>query len=95
MDNLVDQLRRLRDKSGAAFVMSDIPGCGVGALDHVYHPLAKDHADEFRLAPFTVIVDPERLRMIMPEKADEWVRIAPDAGGFSVLDVTGGYTIAR
>lgn len=70
MDNLVDQLRRLRDKSGAVFVMSDIPGCGVGALDHVYHPLAKDHADEFRLAPFTVVVDPERLRMIMPEKAD-------------------------
>lgn len=70
MDNLVDQIRRLRDKSGAAFVMSDIPGCGVGALDHVYHPLARDHGDEFTLAPFTVITDPERLRMIMPEKAD-------------------------
>ncbi|MCI9129675.1 MAG: GTPase (G3E family) [Eggerthellaceae bacterium] len=70
MDNVVDQLRRLRDKDGAVFVMSDIPGCGVGALDHVYHTLAKDHADEFELAPFTVIVDPERLRMIMPEKAD-------------------------
>ncbi len=70
MDNVVDQLRRLRDKDGAVFVMSDIPGCGVGALDHVYHTLAKEHADEFRLAPFTVIVDPERLRMIMPEKAD-------------------------
>lgn len=70
MDNVVDQLRRLRDKHGAQFVMSDIPGCGVGALDHVYHTLARDHGDEFSLAPFTVIVDPERLRMIMPEKAD-------------------------
>lgn len=70
MDNLVDQIRRLRDKSGARFVMSDIPGCGVGALDHVYHPLAREHGDEFTLAPFTVITDPERLRMIMPEKAD-------------------------
>ncbi len=70
MDNVVDQLRRLRDKDNAIFVMSDIPGCGVGALDHVYHTLARDHSDEFRLAPFTVIVDPERLRMIMPEKAD-------------------------
>lgn len=70
MDNTIDQIRRLRDKDGAVFVMSDIPGCGVGALDHVYHRLAKDHADEFTLAPFTVIVDPERLRMIMPEKAD-------------------------
>ncbi|MEC4272636.1 GTP-binding protein [Adlercreutzia sp. R25] len=70
MDNTVDQIRRLRDKSGAVFVMSDIPGCGVGALDHVYHTLAREHGDEFTLAPFTVIVDPERLRMIMPERAD-------------------------
>ncbi len=70
MDNTVDQIRRLRDKDGAVFVMSDIPGCGVGALDHVYHRLATDNADEFTLSPFTVVVDPERLRMIMPERAD-------------------------
>lgn len=70
MDNTIDQIRRLRDKDDALFVMSDIPGCGVGALDHVYHRLAKENADEFILSPFTVIVDPERLRMIMPEKAD-------------------------
>lgn len=70
MDNLVDQIRRLRDKHNAQFVMSDIPGCGVGALDHVYHPLARNHSEEFKLAPFMVVVDPERLRMIMPEKAD-------------------------
>ena len=70
MDNTIDQIRRLRDKDGAVFVMSDIPGCGVGALDHVYHRLATDNADEFTLSPFTVVVDPERLRMIMPERAD-------------------------
>ena len=70
MDNTVDQIRRLRDKDGAVFVMSDIPGCGVGALDHVYHRLATDNADEFTLSPFTVVVDPERLRMSMPERAD-------------------------
>ena len=70
MDNTVDQIRRLRDKEDAVFVMSDIPGCGVGALDHVYHRLTEENADEFILSPFTVIVDPERLRMIMPEKAD-------------------------
>jgi hypothetical protein len=70
MDNVVDQLRHLRDREGANFIMSDIPGCGVGALDHVYHTLAANNADEFTLAPFTVIVDPERLRMIMPEHAD-------------------------
>lgn len=70
MDNTIDQIRRLRDKNGAVFVMSDIPGCGVGALDHVYHRLARECADEFSLSPFTVVVDPERLRMIMPERAD-------------------------
>lgn len=70
MDNVVDQVRRLRDREGATFVMSDIPGCGVGALDHVYHTLHDNHASEFLLSPFTVLVDPERLRMIMPEKAD-------------------------
>ena len=70
MDNTIDQIRRLRDKEGAVFVMSDIPGCGVGALDHVYHRLANENADEFILSPFTVVVDPERLRMIMPERAD-------------------------
>lgn len=70
MDNTVDQIRRLRDKDHAVFVMSDIPGCGVGALDHVYHRLARENSDEFTLSPFTVIVDPERLRMIMPERAD-------------------------
>lgn len=70
MDNVVDKLRRLRDVHGAQFVMSDIPGCGVGALDHVYHTLRDGYDGEFELAPFTVIADPERLRMIMPEKAD-------------------------
>ena len=70
MDNTIDQIRRLRDKDGAVFVMSDIPGCGVGALDHVYHRLARENAEEFILSPFAVIVDPERLRMIMPERAD-------------------------
>ena len=60
MDNTVDQIRRLRDKEGATFVMSDIPGCGVGALDHVYHTLHDDNADEFTLSPF----------MVMPEHAD-------------------------
>lgn len=70
MDNTVDQIRRLRDKHNAIFVMSDIPGCGVGALDHVYGALHENNKDEFTLSPFTVLVDPERLRMIMPEKAD-------------------------
>ena len=32
-------------------VMSDIPGCGVGALEHVYHKLDREYHGEFELAP--------------------------------------------
>ena len=70
MDNTIDKIRRLKDRDGCIFVMSDIPGCGVGALDHTYHRLADDCADWITLSPFMVIVDPERLRMLLPEKAD-------------------------
>ena len=70
MDNTIDKIRRLKDRDGCIFVMSDIPGCGVGALDHTYHRLADDCADWITLSPFMVVVDPERLRMLLPEKAD-------------------------
>lgn len=67
-ENLVDKLNRLA-RSGANVIFSDIPGCGIGALDHVYLQLSEREPGEFDLLPFTCIVDPERLRMIMPEKA--------------------------
>ena len=70
MDNTIDKIRRLKDRDACVFVMSDIPGCGVGALDHTYHRLADDCADWITLSPFMVVVDPERLRMLLPEKAD-------------------------
>ncbi len=70
MDNTIDKIRRLKDRDGCVFVMSDIPGCGVGALDHTYHRLADDCADWITLSPFMGVVDPERLRMLLPEKAD-------------------------
>lgn len=63
-ENLVDKLNRLADQ-GADVIFSDIPGCGIGALDHVYL-----EPGEFTLMPFLCVVDPERLRMIMPERAD-------------------------
>ena len=69
-EELVDRLRRFRDSSHTDLVLSDIPGCGIGGLDHVYHKLAREYPDEFRLCPFTAVADPERLRAILPEQAD-------------------------
>jgi len=67
-ENLVDKLNQLVS-SGAKHIFSDIPGCGIGALDNVYLQLEDREPGEFELMPFTCIVDPERLRMIMPEAA--------------------------
>ncbi len=67
---LVDKLRRFRDTSRADVIMSDIPGCGIGGLDHVYLTLAKNYPGEFDICPFVAVADPERLRMIMPENAN-------------------------
>ncbi len=68
-ENLVDKLNQLVSQ-GATIIMSDIPGCGIGALDHVYIQLEGRRPGEFELMPFTCIVDPLRLRMIMPEAAE-------------------------
>ena len=68
-ENLVGKLHQL-EAAGADVIFSDIPGCGIGAMDHVYLELEEKEKDEFDLMPFTCIVDPERIRMIMPEQAD-------------------------
>lgn len=68
-ETLVDKIKRFTDVDGAGLVMSDIPGCGVGALDHVYFKLNREYREDFTLAPFTVVCDPLRLRAIMPEHA--------------------------
>ena len=68
-ENLIDKLHQL-ESSGANVIFSDIPGLGIGALDNVYLQMKKREPGEFDLMPFTCIVDPERIRMIMPEAAD-------------------------
>ncbi len=68
-ENLVDKMRKLVSW-GVDVIFSDIPGCGIGALDHVYLELEANEPGEFDLMPFICIVDPERIRMVMPENAD-------------------------
>lgn len=69
-EELVDRMREFRDDYHADLILSDIPGCGIGALEHVYHRLNDNYPGEFTLAPFTAVADPDRLRRIMPEHAD-------------------------
>ena len=63
-ENLVDRLDQLFETDGCELVISDIPGFGVGALDHVYHTLQKRYTDRYQLAPFTAIVEPNTVSML-------------------------------
>lgn len=56
-EKLTDTLNGLFDE-GCELVISDIPGFGVGALEHVYHGLFEKYPDCCELAPFTVLVEP-------------------------------------
>lgn len=68
-ENLVDKLYQL-ESLGSNVIFSDIPGLGIGALDNVYLQLNEKEPGEFDLMPFLCIIDPERIRMVMPEEAD-------------------------
>lgn len=56
--------------TGCTVVMSDIPGSGLGSLDHVVIKIKDEYPNKYELLPLTCIVDPERLRMILPERAN-------------------------
>jgi hypothetical protein len=45
-------------------VISDIPGFGVGALEHVYHGLTKKYPGRFALAPFTGLAEPRTVELL-------------------------------
>ena len=70
-ENLVERLRSLYEEKGAKLVLSDIPGFGVGALEHVYHTLHRDYPSCCILAPFTVVTEPERVRQLMKDEAGD------------------------
>lgn len=63
-ETLVAHLDHLFEKEECELVMSDIPGFGVGALDHVYHTLQRDYTDRYELAPFTVLVEPRTVELL-------------------------------
>ncbi len=56
---------------GFELVISDIPGFGVGALEHVYHGLEEKFPGQFALAPFTVLVEPKTLSLLENGSAGE------------------------
>ena len=47
-EDLVAHIDRLSN-AGADVVMSDIPGCGIGALDHVYIQLKEKYPEKYDL----------------------------------------------
>ena len=67
-ENLVSRLDQLFDVDGCSLVISDIPGFGIGALDHVYHKLWKEYPNRFELGPFTVLCEPETLQRLSAHK---------------------------
>ena len=70
-ENLVDRLDQLFDQDGCELVISDIPGFGVGALDHVYHTLQKRYTDRYELAPFTVLVEPRTVELLKNQQGGD------------------------
>ena len=63
-ETLVERLDKLFDSEGCDLVISDIPGFGVGALDHVYHTLNRDYNGRYQLAPFTVLAEPRTVALL-------------------------------
>ena len=56
---------------GCDLVVSDIPGFGVGAQEHVYHGLSENFPGRFELAPFTVLIEPRNLRLLREGNAGD------------------------
>lgn len=70
-ENLVERLNKLFDADGCELVISDIPGFGVGALEHVYHTLNEKYPGQFELAPFTVLVEPRTVEMLRNDRGGD------------------------
>ena len=69
-ENLVERLDSLFDDEGCELVISDIPGFGVGALEHVYHSLNERYHGRYALAPFTVLTEPATAKLLERGESD-------------------------
>ena len=63
--------------SGAELVLSDIPGCGIGGLDHVYRSYAGGQTE---LAPFAAVISPRELSLLSDEDASYRIHLPGDMG---------------
>ena len=70
-ENLVNRLNDLFIQENCELVLSDIPGFGVGALDHVYHKLSQEYQGQFPLAPFTVLCEPQTVCTLMKQASKD------------------------
>lgn len=68
---LTGRLDKLFDEDGCELVISDIPGFGVGALDHVYHTLNRDYQGRYQLAPFTVLTEPRTVALLQNKQGGD------------------------
>ena len=62
-ENLAAKLNSFFNE-GCELVISDIPGFGVGALEHVYFGLSEKFPGQFELAPFTVLIEPQTVKIL-------------------------------
>lgn len=70
-ENLVARLDKLFDEEGCQLVISDIPGFGVGALEHVYHTLNNHYHGRYTLSPFTVLVEPRTVALLREDQGGD------------------------
>ena len=73
-DVLTERLDAYYD-DGCELVVSDIPGFGVGALEHVYHGLSREYPDAFELGPFTVLIEPRSAALLRSAQGGDMAHI--------------------
>ena len=73
-DVLTARLNECYD-DGCELVVSDIPGFGVGALEHVYHGLSAEYPGRFELAPFTVLIEPRNAALLRENRGGDMAHI--------------------